>query len=109
MSYLDEVTIGGHCADVLQDLVVIKEAEDIGLTHNASKCEIITRAHTTFDTILTSLPGAHKVNPAYATLWGSPLGDGRCISKAIGEKTALLKRVGERFVALLAHDAFILL
>ena len=34
---------------------------------------------------------------------------GRYISKAIGEKTAVLKRVGERFVALSAHDAFILL
>ena len=76
---------------------MVKEVEDIGLTLNASKCEIITRDHTTFGTILTllpvahttlgtiltSLPGDHKVDHAYATLLGSPLGDGRCISKAI--------------------------
>ena len=58
---------------------MVKEAEDIGLTLIASKCDIITRNHTTFDTILTSLPEVHKVDPAYATLLGSPVGDGRCI------------------------------
>ena len=57
---------------------MIKEAEDIGLTLNASKCEIITRNRTTFDTILTSFPRTHKADPPYATLLGSPLGDGRC-------------------------------
>ena len=85
---------------------MIKEAENIGPTLNASKCEIITRDHTTLDTILTSLPRAHKVDPAYPTLLGSSLGDGKCISNASGEKTAVLKRVGERFVALSTHDAF---
>ena len=94
MSYLDDVTIGGPCADVFHNQAVIKEGEDIGLTLIASKCEIITRKHTTFDNILTSLLAGHKVDPAYATLLGSPLADGRCIFKAIGEKTAVLKRVG---------------
>ena len=92
MSYLDDVTIGGPCADILQDLAVIKKAEDTGLTLNVSKCEIITREHTTFDNILTSLPRADKVEAGYGTLLGSPLGDGRCIFKAIGEKTAVSKR-----------------
>ena len=109
VSYLDDVAIEGPCADGLQDLSVVKEVEDIGLNLDVSKCEIITQDHTTFDTILTSLPDAHNVDPTYATFLGCPLGDGRCISKAIGEKAAVLKRVGERFVALLAHDAFILL
>ena len=94
VSYLDNITIGSPCADVLQDLAVVKKVEDIGLTLNSSKCEIITWDHTIFGTILTSLPGAHKMDPAYATLLGSPLSDGRCISKTIGEKTAALRRVG---------------
>ena len=49
------------------------------------------------------------MDPAYATVFNPPLGDGRCISKALGEKTAALKRVGKRFEALSAYDAFILL
>ena len=104
---MDDITIEGCCADVLQDLAVIKEAKHICLTFNASKYEIITRENTIFDTILTSLLGGHKLDRAYGTLLGSPLGDGRCIFKAIGEKTAVLKRVEERFATLSAHDAFI--
>ena len=93
----------------VQGLAVVKEAEDVGLTLNSSKCEIVTRNHTTFGTILTLLPGAHMFDPAYATLLGSPLGDGRCISRVTGEKSAVLRRVGEGFVALSANDAFFLL
>ena len=83
---------------------MVKSAEDIGLTLNLLKCEIITQDHTTFDTILTSIPGAQRVQPAYATLLGSPLGDGSCISRAIAEKIDALKRVGEKFEVLSAHD-----
>ena len=87
---------------------MVKEAEDIGLTLNPSKFEIITQDHITFDTILTLLSRAHMVDPAHAILLRSPLGDSRCISRAIAVKIAALKTVGERFVALSAHDAFIL-
>ena len=60
VSYLDDVTMGGSCADVLQDLAVVKEAEGIGLILNSSKCEVITWDHTTFGTILTSIPGVRR-------------------------------------------------
>ena len=76
---------------------------------NLSKCEIIAQDHTAIGTILSQLPRAQVVDPASATLLGSPLGDDRCVSRAIGEKTAALKRVGEKFIALSAHDAFLLL
>ena len=91
------------------DLAVVKEAEDIGLTLNLSKSEIITRDRVTLDTLLVSLPGARVVDPAHATFLGSPLGDGESVSRAICEKTEALKRVSEKFVALSAHDALILL
>ena len=48
------------------------------------------------------------MDPAYATLLGSPLGDGSCISRAIAEKIDALKRVGEKFEVLSAHDALFL-
>ena len=109
ISYLDYVTIGGSCADILQDLIVVREAESIGLNLNLSNFEIITADNATLGTILTSTPGALVVDSAYATLLGSRLGGGKCVAKAIREKTAALKRVGEKIVALSAHDAFILL
>ena len=65
----------------------MKEAEDIGLKLNLSKSEIITQDHATLGTLLTSLPGAQVVDPAQATLLGSPLGDDRCVSRFISEKT----------------------
>ena len=49
------------------------------------------------------------MDPAHATLLGSPFGDGKSVTNAIGEKTAALKGVGEKIVALSVHDAFILL
>ena len=91
------------------DLAVVKEAEEIGLTLNLSKSEIITRDRVTLDTLLVSLPGARVVDPAHATFLGSPLGDGESVSRAICEKTEALKRVSEKFVTLSAHDALILL
>ena len=91
------------------DLAVVKEAEDIGFTLKLSKSEIITRDRVTLDTLLVSLPGARVVDPAHATFLGSPHGDGESVSRAICEKTKALKRVSEKFVALSAHDALILL
>ena len=61
ISYSYDVTTGGSCFAILQDLEVVKEAEDIGLTLNSFKWEIIIWDHTTFDTTLTSLPGVHLI------------------------------------------------
>ena len=106
ISYLDDISIGGSCKSILQDLAVVREAEDIGLRLNLSKSEIITRDHTTLGTLLTSLPGAQVMDSVNATFLGSPLGDDRCVSRAMIDA---LKRVAEKFVALSAHDALVLL
>ena len=89
--------------------MVVTEVESIDLDLNLSKCEIMTQNNTAHGTVPTSLPGPQVVNPAHNTLLSSLLGDGECVAKAIGEKTAALKRVGEKFMVLSAHDAFILL
>ena len=91
--YLDDVTIGGSCQEILQDLAVVREAADLGLTLNNAKSEIITCDNTSRSTILTSLPGAQVVDPACATLLGSPIGGAGSVSSAILEKVAALKRV----------------
>ena len=43
MLYLDDVTLGGDCHDLLHDLKVIKDAVKLGLTLNTTKCEIISQ------------------------------------------------------------------
>ena len=44
--YLDDVTIGVTCEDVMHDLGVMKDAERVGLFLNASKSEIISEDMT---------------------------------------------------------------
>ena len=107
--YLDDVTLGGSCSDILHDLEVIMEAENLGLTLNNSKSKIICLDNTTHGSIITHLPGAQVVDLSNASLLGSPLGDDRSVSMAIEEKIATLVRMGERFEYLTAHDSFVLL
>ena len=107
--YLDDVTLGGSCSDILHDLEVIMEAENLGLTFNNSKSEIICNDNTTRGSIIAHLPGAQVVEPSHASLLGSPLGDDRSVSMAIEEKIATLVGMGERFEYLTAHDSLVLL
>ncbi len=72
--YLDDISLGGSCEDILHDLDVIKDAEKLGLFLNNSKSEIICHDHSIRGTIITQIPGAKVVDPAHATLLGSPLG-----------------------------------
>ena len=41
--FLDDVSLGGTTEDILQDLVVIESAKEIGLQLNNGKSEIIIR------------------------------------------------------------------
>ena len=100
--YLDDVTLGGSSSDILHDLEVIMEAENLGLTLNNSKSEIICNDNTTRGSIIAHLPGAQVVEPSHASLLGSPLGDDRSVSMAIEEKITTLVRMGERFEYLTA-------
>ena len=74
--YLDDGTLGGHSADVLQDLHDIeKQAEEIGLHLNKSKSEVICKSSTTSTTWKARVPDIQLTPPERATLLGSPLGD----------------------------------
>ena len=108
--YLDDVTLGGHHTEICQDLrTITKLEEDLGLALNCLKSEIITSNPTVSNSLLTHLPQAQVVDPANATLLGSPLGNLNCISDAITEKIQTLRRVGKRLEFLSAHDALLLL
>ena len=109
--YLDDVTWGRSCCDILHDLEAIMKAENlhVGLTLNNSKSEIICHDHTTRGSIITHLPGPQVVDSSHASLLGSPLGDDRSLSMAIEEKIATLVRMYERFEYLTARDSLVLL
>jgi len=66
--YLDDVLLGGSVEDVLHDLDIIKAAEELGLSLNNSKSEIICHDATTRETLITALPGALVVSPENACL-----------------------------------------
>ena len=107
--YLDDVTIGGAMDDILHDLAVIKEAEQIGLTLNNAKSEIICDDATIRGILICSLPGAQVVQPQKATLLGSPLGDVGSIDFSLAEKTKALRLMSTRFTYMSAHDSLTLL
>ena len=107
--YLDDVTLGGNCQDLLHDIQTMKGTSNLGLLLNAGKCEIISTNMTTCGTLLVSLPGAQLIPPAQARLLGSPIGDDDSVSMAIKERVVALQRLGERLERLTAHDALVLL
>ena len=97
MFYLDDGTLGGSLEDIAHDLELIKkEACDIGLELNTNESEVISINESLLKSVQSILPGIREVDPAEATLRGSPIGDTTSISDAICAKTSFLKLLGER-------------
>ena len=95
--YLDDGTLGGSLEDIAHDLELIKkEACDIGLELNTNESEVISINESLLKSVQSILPGIREVDPAEATLCGSPIGDTTSISDAICAKTSFLKLLGER-------------
>ncbi len=90
--YLDDATLDGSCEDIIHDVQVMKDAEDIGLSLNGAKCEIVCDDMTSCGTLLVALPGVQLIKESQAQLLGSPLGDEECISVALAEKMEELQR-----------------
>ena len=107
--YLDDGTLGGALSDVLHDIEVIKkEAGIVGLDLNPQKSEVISINPDLVATVQSALSGIRVVNPADATLLGSPIGDIGSITVAIDAKTTMLKCLRERLHYLSSHDAYLL-
>ena len=104
MFYLDDGTLGGSLEDIAHDLELIKkEACDIGLELNTNKSEVISINESLLKSVQFILPGIREVDPAKATLRGSPIGD---TTDAICAKTSFLKLLGERLQFVTSHDAY---
>ena len=109
VEYLDDITLGGSIEEILHDLEVIESFAEIGLILSNQKSEIICNDPVTRDTIITALPGARVIEPARATLLGSPNGDTGCISDALKDKINALQVMGDRLQYISAHDGILLL
>ena len=107
--YLDDVTLGGSCEDLIHDIQVMRDAAALGLSLNVTKCEIVCNDNLSCDTLLVALPDAQLVKVSQAQLLGSPVGDDECVATAVMDKVEVLRRLGERLHLLTAHDALILL
>ena len=77
--------------------------------HFHAEQQLICDDAPTREAMLFEVPGLHNVSCSQATLLGSPIGKGKCISDTIKEKTELLKLMGGRLSHLQSHDALLLL
>ena len=108
--YLDDITLGGPVDSIQRDLQLVHTmGEEIHLSLNSEKSEIIGEDRLIADSVLSFLPGARSIEPVSATLLGSPLGNVDCVSAVLEEKLVNLARIGNRLVHLTAHDSLILL
>ena len=108
--YLDDGTLGGQLDDVLHDLKEVeRQAEELGLRLNREKCELIGVDDDTLKKSLSMAPGLRIVDPEFATLLGSPIGNVEGIEEVIETKTNALRDMGRRLQHLQAHDALCLL
>ena len=102
--YLDNGTLGGQLNDVLSDLeVVVRQAEELGLRLNREKCELIGVDDDTLKKSLSMAPGLRIVDPEFATLLDSPIGDVKGIEEVIEIKTEALRDMGRWLQHLQAH------
>ncbi|XP_069181539.1 uncharacterized protein [Procambarus clarkii] len=107
--FLDDGTLAGTQESLLEDLQLVKsKGEELGLTLNPLKCEIISSSQPTIDAVRTILPGAQVIAPTDSVLLGAPLGSS-AIEVVLEEKLNDLRRMEGRIGALDAHDALYLL
>lgn len=108
--YLDDGTLGGSCAEVMQDLRVLEAAaNDLGLVLNHSKIEIVCSDPLTVSTFWSFSPHFCWVEPSNACLLGSPIGDLPSIDSVLQSKYVSLKTMGERLSLLHSQEALLLL
>ena len=108
--YLDDGSIGGSSADVLDDNdSVMRLAGDVGLQLNLKKSEFFYRDVSTRNLMLSSAAELHITDEDSLTLLGSPLGNSDAVSVAISEKVDALKIMGDRLQHLHVQDALLLL
>ena len=108
--YLDDGSVGGSLEEIRHDLEIVQcVGTELGLHLNRQKSEVISTNPATASPILSAIPGAQVMDPASATLLGSPIGDVSSITSVINDKIRHLTTMGERLQHLSTQDALLLL
>jgi hypothetical protein len=105
---MDNVTLGGRCADVAADVeLFLSQGSKIGLGLNIDKCVVITRQSTSSEaTVLLRFKSIDFYN---SCLLGAPLHAGQAFAAALENKSEVLHRAVDRLHLVPAHDALVLL
>jgi len=108
IAYLDDITLGGHLASLSVEVNCLKrDASEIGLALNESKCEIIS------DENISSLPSSLSrfitIKRKDAMLLGSPLLREDAMNKELNNRVLNLKSAASRLKLLPSHDALVIL
>ena len=108
--YLDDDVLGGPVEEVKSDVMKMeKAANEIGLFLNHDKSEVICIDEPSKSSML-SLSGSFRiVEPAVATLLGSPIGGNESLDLVWRLKLNQLETLGSHLEQLQAHDAICLL
>ena len=95
--HLDGGSVGGILDNVRHDLEIVERlGSELGLYLNHQKSEVICTKLVAANPILSAIPGAQVVDPASATLLGSPIRDTASIISFIEYKIHHLTIMGER-------------
>ena len=94
---LDDSSVGGTLDDVRHDLEIVQRlGSELGLHLNHQKSEVICTKLVAANPTLSTIPGAQVVDPASATLLGSPIGDTASLTSVINDKIYHLTIMGKR-------------
>ena len=106
MWYLDDVTLGGTPAQVLEDFHIIQsEGIKRGLRVNPGKCEVVSLSDSCD---VTSFQHHRQVRVTDLTLLGAPLGD-QAMTDILQNKNSELTTMESRLEWISAHHALYLL
>ena len=107
--HLDDSSVGGTLDDVRHDLEIVQRfGSKLGLHLSHQKSEVVWTKFVAVNLTLSAIPGAQVVDPASATLLGSPIRDTASITSVINDKIHHLTIMGERLQHLTMQNALLL-
>ena len=87
LGYLDDFSLGGEADDVARDFITLEtRAEELGLTLNRTKCEVIGQTASTRAQLAANGVDLREVELKDAMLLGSPLLPGVGVNEVIAAK-----------------------
>ena len=70
ITYLDDITIGGDWEEIVHDFQRVELlAQDVGISLNLNKCDVICRHYTTQGSLLVNIPGHMVWTHSHPPFW----------------------------------------